>query len=165
MESLLILLVLGLIAWYALRKAKPRPGATARAEQSQERPKAGIPSTTRQSGDEEHTITVTVDWDRIQREADDFKKSRMRWSGRDYGPFPIKRLTDGQSRCLHDAVGRKRIVIGDPYAQRGEAPVDIEAHPDRTVKSLVKHGFLTETEKGIYICTDFGAKAWEELSR
>ncbi len=115
--------------------------------------------------DAEKTVAIrlNLDVDQILRNRAEFQKNRIKWSGKDYGPFPIKRFTDAQWSCIHDAVGRKRILIDDRFASRGDAPSDVAFHPARTVKSMVKHGFIEPCGNGIYICTDFGAKAFEQL--
>jgi hypothetical protein len=90
---------------------------------------------------------------------------KVKWSGRVDGDLPIKRLTGLQANCLSDAVFGDLIIRDSDISdrrlyERDEAQV---LHKDRTVDSLVKHGFLVADGKGAYICTDLGARAHETL--
>ncbi len=95
------------------------------------------------------------------------KQSRsVKWSGRMDGALPIKRLTGLQANCLSDAVTGLLIIRDSDISDRRlhERDETSVLHKDRTVDSLVKHGFLVADNKGAYICTDLGARAYETLS-
>lgn len=115
--------------------------------------------------DDERTITIHLDVEKIAANVKEFHAKRMRWSGKNTGAMSIKALTDKQVSCLHDAVLHMRIIPGDQFAQSGSVPEDVALHPNRTVDSLVKHGFLAPDGHGAYLCTDHGARAFETLPR
>jgi hypothetical protein len=48
-------------------------------------------------------------------------------------------------------------LVGFPISK------SIAIHPIRTINTLVKHGYLVASSPGVYICTDFGAEAYERL--
>lgn len=89
----------------------------------------------------------------------------VKWSGRVDGALPIKRLTGLQANCMSDAVSGVLIIRDSDISDRRmyERDETSSLHPDRTVDSLVKHGFLVADGKGAYICTDLGARAYETL--
>lgn len=93
------------------------------------------------------------------------KNTAIKWSGVSDGDLPIKRLTGLQSNCLSDAVAGLLVIRDSDISDRriydrSESGV---MHGDRTVDSLVKHGFLAPDGRGTYVCTDLGARAFETL--
>lgn len=89
----------------------------------------------------------------------------VKWSGRMDGDLPIKRLTGLQANCLSDAAAGVLIIRNSDISDRliYERDETSVLHADRTVDTLVKHGFLAADGKGGYICTDLGARAYETL--
>lgn len=163
MELLVILLIAAVVGWLAKSKKQTKKRG-AHVSKAQQQSNQSTVDHQRQNTDETtQVITVNIDWSQVQKNAAAFNASRIKWSGKDYGPFPITKLTENQLSCLHDAVGRKKIVVGNRYEVRGDAPTDIAFHPEKTVSSLLKHGFLAKSEAGYLTCTDFGANAWENL--
>lgn len=76
--------------------------------------------------------------------------------------LPTKRLTLLQGNCLHDAaLGRLVVRDGDHQFYNHDGEYVLCA--DRTIDSLVKHGFLAANGRGAYVCTDLGRQAYEVL--
>jgi hypothetical protein len=109
------------------------------------------------------TIDVSFNAPDAEEAYQAYKATLIKWSGKDTGPFAIKALTVTQDHCLRQAQERKRIIPGDSFGSNGEVPPDVSFHSQRTVDSLVKHGFLEADGKGTYRCTDHGARACEQL--
>lgn len=89
----------------------------------------------------------------------------IKWSGQIDGELPIKSLTGNQGRCLSDATTGVLVIRDSDISDRRIYDRDESGvmHADRTVDSLVKHGFLAPDGRGAYVCTDRGARAYETL--
>lgn len=109
------------------------------------------------------TAFVSLNATEAKAEYQAYKATIIKWSGKDTGPLGIKYLTVNQDHCLRQALERKRIIPGDSLGSKGDAPPDVSFHTQRTVDSLVKHGFLEADGNGSYRCTDHGARACEQL--
>ena len=87
-----------------------------------------------------------------------------KWSGDDSVPLPIKALTRSQWDCLSDGIDGSRIVAVLPMDMYTPRPDGSSGHGSKTIKSLVKHGFLAENPDGGYVITDQGLRACETLN-
>ena len=87
--------------------------------------------------------------------------SDMEWSGSTRGELPIKTLTYKQYECLEDARYGFKIVGVTPNARKDEQPHKTRAHGQKTVASLLKHGFLAPADEGASVITDHGLNALE----
>ena len=90
--------------------------------------------------------------------------SDMEWSGSTAEALPIKTLTYKQYDCLEDARYGFKIVGLTPSDRKLPQPDKTRAHGQKTVASLVKHGFLTSDGEGSYLINDLGLNALEVCS-
>lgn len=176
MNLTVILVCLGLagVVWWAIGVVKKTHNPNrvddstthGGASENQQQPGRAFDTTTYDNPNADPNriiIRLNVDTEEVLRSRREWQENRIKWSGRPYGAFPIKRFTDPQWACICSAVGRKRIVSGNPYTHRGDTPADVALHPAQTVNSMVKHGFIESDGTGAFVCTDFGAKAYEQL--
>ncbi|HYW57116.1 MAG TPA: hypothetical protein VE934_09150 [Polaromonas sp.] len=135
---LLLLAMLGAVVFYVYRRRGPAPPAVA----------APVP----QAEPEDSAYRVS------------YIPPEFQWSGTTTGALPIKILTYKQYECLEDARYGFRIV-GVPTAERKlPQPYKTRAHGQKTVASLMKHGFLDEDGTGGYVINDHGLNALEVCS-
>ena len=90
-----------------------------------------------------------------------YAPSDMEWSGSSTGTLPLKILTYKQYECLEDARYGFRIVGVTPSARKEVQPHKTRAHGQKTVESLVRHGFLELNGDNSYVITDHGLNALE----
>ena len=90
-----------------------------------------------------------------------YAPSDMEWSGSTLGNLPLKTLTYKQYECLEDARYGFKIVGVTPSERKDLQPHKTRAHGQKTVASLVKHGFLSAGDENTYVITDFGLNALE----
>ena len=90
-----------------------------------------------------------------------YAPSDMEWSGSTSGSLPLKTLTYKQYECLEDARYGFKIVGVTPSARKDAQPHKTRAHGQKTVASLVRHGFLTLDGENTYAITDRGLNALE----
>ncbi len=88
----------------------------------------------------------------------------FQWSGTTTGALPIKILTYKQYECLEDARYGFRIVGVPPGERKLPQPYKTRAHGQKTVASLMKHGFLDEDGTGGCVINDHGLNALEVCS-
>ena len=88
-----------------------------------------------------------------------YASSGKEWSGSTSGALPIKVLTYRQYECLEDARYGFNIVGVTPTGRKAVQPHQTRAHGQKTVASLLKHGFLASTDAKIYVITDLGLNA------
>lgn len=86
------------------------------------------------------------------------------WSGTTTGALPLKILTYKQYECLEDARYGFRIAAVAPSERKQPQPHKTRAHGQKTVASLVRHGFLNPDGEGGYVITDHGLNALEVCS-
>ena len=87
--------------------------------------------------------------------------SDMEWSGSTSGNLPLKTLTYKQYECLEDARYGFKVVGVTLSARKNEQPLKTRAHGQKTVASLVRHGFLSLNSENAYVITDHGLNALE----
>ena len=80
--------------------------------------------------------------------------SDMEWSGSTSGTLQLKTLTYKQYECLEDARYGFKIVGVTPNARKNAQPHKTRAHGQKTVASLVRHGFLALDSENAYVITD-----------
>lgn len=90
-----------------------------------------------------------------------YAPSDMEWSGSTRGALPLKILTYKQYECLEDARYGFKIVGVTTAARKDAQPHKTRAHGQKTVASLVRHGFLALNDEGGYVITDHGLNALE----
>lgn len=90
-----------------------------------------------------------------------YAPSDMEWSGSTSGTLPLKTLTYKQYECLEDARYGFKIVGVTPSARKNAQPHKTRAHGQKTVASLVRHGFLALNSENAYVITDHGLNALE----
>lgn len=88
-----------------------------------------------------------------------YAPSDMEWSGSTSGTLPLKILTYKQYECLEDARYGFKIVGVTPTERKNEQPHKTRAHGQKTVASLVRHGFLMADGSGGNVITDLGLNA------
>ena len=104
---------------------------------------------------------------RPQRKADEpayqisYAPSDIEWSGSTNGVVPLKTLTYKQYECLEDARYGFKIVGVTPTERKKEQPHKTRAHGQKTVASLVRHGFLISDAVDGHVITDLGLNALE----
>ena len=87
--------------------------------------------------------------------------SDIEWSGSTSGTLPLKTLTYKQYECLEDARYGFKIVGVTPSRRKDAQPHKTRAHGQKTVASLVKHGFLAMDSENTYVITDHDLNALE----
>ena len=87
--------------------------------------------------------------------------SDKEWSGSTNGALPLKTLTYKQYECLEDARYGFKIVGVKPTERKNEQHHKTRAHGQKTVASLVRHGFLISNGDEAFIVTDHGLNALE----
>ena len=87
--------------------------------------------------------------------------SPVEWSGSSATVLAVKTLTYKQYECLEDARYGFKIVGVTPSERKDVQPHKTRAHGQKTVASLVKHGFLSAGDENTYVITDFGLNALE----
>ena len=85
----------------------------------------------------------------------------MEWSGSTSGTLPLKTLTYKQYECLEDARYGFKIIGVTPTERKKEQPHKTRAHGQKTVASLVRHGFLISDGEAGFVITDHGLNALE----
>ena len=89
---------------------------------------------------------------------------QLEWSGTTTGALPLKTLTYKQYECLEDARYGFRIAAVAPSERKLPQPHKTRAHGQKTVASLVRHGFLNPDDTGGHVITDHGLNALEVCS-
>ena len=87
--------------------------------------------------------------------------SDIEWSGSTTGVIPLKTLTYKQYECLEDARYGFRIVGVKPTERKNEQSHKTRTHGQKTVASLVRHGFLISNGADSLVITDHGLNALE----
>ena len=90
-----------------------------------------------------------------------YAPSDMEWSGSTSGTLPLKTLTYKQYECLEDARYGFKIIGVTPTERKNEQPHKTRAHGQKTVASLVRHGFLIPNGEAGFVITDHGLNALE----
>lgn len=88
-----------------------------------------------------------------------YAPSDMEWSGSTSGTLPLKTLTYKQYECLEDARYGFKVVGVTPTERKKEQPHKTRAHGQKTVASLVRHGFLISNGEDGFVITDHGLNA------
>ena len=87
--------------------------------------------------------------------------SDIEWSGSTTSVIPLKTLTYKQYECLEDARYGFKIVGVKPTERKNKQPHKKRAHGQKTVASLVRHGFLISDGEDLFVVTDHGLNALE----
>lgn len=91
-----------------------------------------------------------------------YAPSGVEWSGSSSGALSLKTLTYKQYDCLEDARYGFRIIGVTPSERTESQPHKTRAHGQKTVASLVRHGFLASADsEGGHVITDLGLNALE----
>ena len=85
--------------------------------------------------------------------------SDKEWSGSSSGIIALKTLTYRQYECLEDARYGFNIIGVTPTQRKNVQPHKTRAHGQKTVSSLVRHGFLISNGEDTFVVTDHGLNA------
>lgn len=88
-----------------------------------------------------------------------YVRSDKQWSGRSSNVLPLKTLTYKQYECLEDARYGFKIIGVTPTERKEPQPHKIRPHGQKTVASLIKHGFLAANDDNTCVITDHGLNA------
>lgn len=88
-----------------------------------------------------------------------YARSDKQWSGSSSSALPLKTLTYKQYECLEDARYGFKIIGVTPTGRKEAQPHKIRPHGQKTVASLIKHGFLAANDDDTCVITDHGLNA------